>query len=89
MSFLLVLTLAVAANIALIALIEFLMNLPWRYKGRNIKHEVRLRLYERWLYGKGRCGTAFCRDCIHNNECVAEIVKEVKAEIDAEEGGAE
>ena len=89
MSFLLILTLAVAANIAGIVLIEFLMNLPWRYKGRNIKHTVRLRLDERWLHSRGRCGTAiFCRDCVHNNECVAEIVKDVKAEIDAEEGGA-
>ena len=89
MSFAVVLVLAAAANIAGIALIEFLMNLPWRYKGRNIKQTVRLRLDERWLHSRGRCGTAiFCRECEHVNECVAEIVKEVKAEIDAEEGGA-
>ena len=89
MTFSIILTLALAANIVGITLIEFLMNRPWRYKGRNIKEAVRFRLSEKWLHSRGRCGdTIFCRDCSHFNECVAEIVNEVKAEIDAKEGGA-
>ena len=90
MTFAIILSLAVAANVGGIILIQFLTDLPWRYKGRNIKQTVRYRLDERWLHSKGRCGTAlFCRDCAHCNECVTEIVNEVKAEIDAEtEGGA-
>jgi len=88
-TFSIILTLALAADIVGITLFEFLMNRPWRYKGRNIKKAVRFRLSEKWLHGRGRCGnTFFCRDCRHFNECVAEIVNEVKAEIDAEEGGA-
>ena len=90
MTFALILLLAVAANCGGIMLIRFLMDLPWRYKGRNIKPSVLHRLDEKWLHSRGRCGSAtFCRECEHCDECVAEIVKDLKAEIDAEtEGGA-
>ncbi len=79
--FALILVLAVVVNIGGIMLIDFLMNLPWRYRGRNIKGRVRDELDNRWLH----CSSArSCRYCCRRNECVTQCVASVKEDIDAE-----
>lgn len=76
-----ILVLTAAVNIGGIMLIDFLMNLPFRYRGHNIKGRVFDEMNKRWLH----CSSArTCRYCRRRNECVAKCVASVKADIDAE-----
>ncbi len=79
--FAIILVLTAAVNIGGIKLIDFLMNLPFRYRGHNIKGRVLDEMNNRWLH----CSSArTCRYCRRSNECVTQCVASVKADIDAE-----
>ena len=81
MSFAIILTLAVAANVGGIMIIDFLVNLRWRYRGRNIKLRVLDELDNRWLHCSSSRRCPYCR---RRDECIAQCVASVKSEIDAE-----
>ena len=79
--FAIILTLALAVNIGVIMLIDFVQNRRWRYRGHNIKGRVLDELNNRWLH----CSSArICRYCRRRNECTTQCVDSVKADIDAE-----
>ena len=83
MTFLIVITAAIVINVGGIALIKYLMSLPWRYRGVDMRLRIHNELDRRWLH----CiGGGLCRDCHHLNECLKEIIPEVKSEIDAKKG---
>lgn len=81
MRFVVILTAAVAVNIFGIMFLQWLMDLPWRYRGQNIKARVRAKLDDKWLHCRR---TTFCRECNRLDECTSDCVTEVMAEIDSE-----
>jgi hypothetical protein len=83
MTFLIVITAAIVVNVGGIALIKYLMSLPWRYRGVDMRGRIHNELDRRWLHCMGG---GLCSDCHRLNECLEEIIPEVKAEIDAKKG---
>lgn len=79
MTFLIVITAAIVINVGGIALIKYLMSLPWRHRGVDMRPKIRNELDRRWLHCMGG---GLCSDCHRLNECLEEIIPEVKAEID-------
>jgi hypothetical protein len=83
MTFLIVITAAIVINVGGIALIKYLMSLPWRYRGVDMRPQIRNELDRQWLHCMG---SGLCSDCHRLNECLEEIIPEVKTEIDAKKG---
>lgn len=83
MTFLMVITAAIVINVGGITLIKYLMSLPWRYRGVDMRPRIQNKLDRRWLHCMGG---GSCSDCCCLNACLEEIIPEVKVEINIEKG---